>query len=109
MSQGAVAGAKPLSRSRTRFWSFAILWTIGTFLFSLVAFADAAFNLGLSGNVIGYGFLLSVILVIASVLIAPFQLRHRLLAILLFVILIPVQLVLTGFLLAMIFGMDGVQ
>ena len=95
--------------SRPRIWAFAFLWLAGTFLFSALAFSDAAFNLGLPGNSIGYALLASIVLVAISVLIAPFRIWYRVLAFLLFVVLLPVQLIVTGFLLIIFFGMDGVQ
>ena len=100
---------KPQPLSRPRIWLFVFFWFAGTFLFSVLAFSDAAFDLGLPGNSIGYALLASIVLVAASVLIAPFRILYRVLAFLLFVVLIPVQLIVIGLLLIVLFGMDGVQ
>ena len=109
-SPNATVGISSLGPpSKTRFWVFASLWTFGTFLYSIIPFADELLGLGLSGNSIGYGLIASVILVFVSLIVAQFRIGYRLLAFLLFVILIPVQMIVTAILLVIFFGMDGVQ
>ncbi len=88
---------------------FASFWSLGTFLYSILPITDKLLGLGLPGNSIGYALVASLVLVIASLFVAPFRISYRLLAFALFIVLIPIQMVLTGFLLIVLFGMDGVQ